>query len=350
LTRFLWNTIFGKDIDKEIVCTMKPFPTLTVRGQARRLRKLAINALASYDLDVAHFRLITNDVNGIFRIDTTDGRKFILRVTAPEGGHILDHVTAEMDWLAALARDTDLSVPRPLRTRDGSLVVTASADGVPEPRMCEIFSWVDGKNLVEDMSEVNLAKLGELSAKLHAHALTYHPPTELSLLRFDRVFPFSEAVVLFEEHFSNLFTPERRTIYQKGIDWAQESIDRLKASGEPMRILHGDLHQWNIRNARGVLSPIDFEDVMLGWPVQDIATTLYYFLRDDYLILRSAFQTGYTRHSPWPERYPGEINSFIAARGIGLANLVLNDPNISSRIDPAEFVERIEKRLRRLIA
>jgi hypothetical protein len=37
LTRFLWNTIFGKDIDKEIVCTMKPFPTLTVRGQARRL-------------------------------------------------------------------------------------------------------------------------------------------------------------------------------------------------------------------------------------------------------------------------------------------------------------------------
>jgi Ser/Thr protein kinase RdoA (MazF antagonist) len=321
---------------------MKPFQTLTVRGQARRLRQLAINALASYDLDVAHFHLITNDMNGIFRIDTTDGKRFILRVTAPEGGHILDHVTAEMDWLAALARDTDLSVPRPLPTRDGSLVVTASADGVPEPRLCEIFSWVDGKNLVEDMSEANIAKLGELSAQLHAHALAYHPPTELSLLRFDRVFPFTEPVVLFEERFSNLFPPERRSIYQKG-------IDLLKASGEPMRILHGDLHQWNVRNARGVLSPIDFEDVMLGWPVQDIATTLYYFLRDDYLILRSAFQAGYTRHSPWPERYPGEIDSFVAARGIGLVNLVLNDPNIASRLDPAEFVERIENRLRRLI-
>jgi Ser/Thr protein kinase RdoA (MazF antagonist) len=329
---------------------MKLFQSLTVGGQARRLRQLAINALASYDLDVARFRLITNDMNGIFRIDTTDGRKFILRVTAPEGGHILDHVTAEMDWLAALARDTDLSVPRPLPTRDGSLVVTTSADGVPEPRMCEIFFWVDGKNLVEDMSEVNLAKLGELSARLHAHALNYHPPTELSLLRFDRVFPFTEPVVLFEERFSNLFPPERRLIYQKGIDWAQESIDRLKASGEPMRILHGDLHQWNVRNAHGVLSPIDFEDVMLGWPLQDIATTSYYFFPlDDYPALRSAFQDGYTRHSPWPERHPGEIDSFIAARGIGLANLVLNDPNISSRIDPAEFVERIEKRLRRLI-
>jgi Ser/Thr protein kinase RdoA (MazF antagonist) len=318
-------------------------------GQARRLRQLAINALASYNLDVARFRLITNDMNGIFRIDTTDGKRFVLRVTTPEGGHILDHVTAEMDWLAALSRDTDLSVPHPLPTREDSLVVTASADGVAEPRLCEIFSWVDGKNLVEDMSEVNLAKLGELSARLHTHALTYHPPTELSLLRFDRVFPFSEAVVLFDERLSNLFPPERRLIYQKGIDWAQESIDRLKTSGEPMRILHGDLHQWNVRVARGVLSPIDFEDLMLGWPVQDIATTFYYFLRDDYLTLRSAFQAGYTRHSPWPERHPGEIDSFIAARGIGLANLVLNDPNIAARVDPAKFVERIDSRLRRLI-
>jgi Ser/Thr protein kinase RdoA (MazF antagonist) len=328
---------------------MKPFQSLTVGGQARRLRQLAIHALASYDLDVARFRLITNDVNGIFRIDTTDGRKFILRVTAPEGGHTLDHVTAEMDWLAALARDTDLSVPRPLPNRNGSLVVTAEADGVPEPRLCEIFSWVDGKNLADDMSEVNLAKLGELSAKLHAHALTYHPPKELSLLRFDRVFPFTEAVVLFEERFSNLFPPERRSIYQKSIDRAQESIDRLKASGEPMRILHGDLHQWNVRIARGVLSPIDFEDVMLGWPVQDIATTLYYFTRDENPERRSAFQAGYTRHSPWPERYPGEIDSFIAARGIGLANLVLTEPGVAAKVDPPKFVERIENRLRRLI-
>ncbi len=329
---------------------MKPYSELTLRGQARRLRQLAINALASYDLDVACFRLITNDMNGIFRIDTTDGRKFVLRVTAPEGGHTLDHVTAEMGWLAALRRDTALSVPLPLPTKNGVLVVDAEAYGVPEPRLCAVFSWVDGKDFVEDISESSMAKLGELSARLHAHALTYHPPTELSLLRFDRVFPFSEAFVLFEERFSNLFPPERRSIYQKGIDWAQESIDRLQASGEPMRILHGDLHPWNVRNARGVLSPIDFEDMMLGWPVQDIATTLYYFLRDDYLILRSAFQAGYTRHGPWPERHPGEIDSFIAARGIGLANLVLNESNIASRLDVAEFVERIEKRLRRLLA
>ena len=328
---------------------MKPYSALTVRGQARRLRQLALNALSHYDLDVARLRLVTNDMNGIFRIDTRDGQKYILRVTMPEGGHNHDHVAAEMDWLAALARDTDLSVPHPLPARDGSLVVEAGASGVPEARLCEVFSWVDGKDLSEDMSESNISKLGELMAGLHAHASTYHPPSDLSLLRFNRVFPFPEPVVLFDEQFSPLFPAARRVVFEKGIAWAQESINRLKASGEPMRIIHGDLHQWNVRNKRGVLSPIDFEDLMLGWPVQDIATTLYYFGSEDFARQRDAFQEGYTLHSRWPERHTGEIDSFIAARGIGLANFILNDPNPAWREQAEEFIERVENRLLGLV-
>ncbi len=151
--------------------------------------------------------------------------------------------------------------------------------------------------------------------------------------------------MLFENAYADLFPPERRAIYEQGIAWAQESITRLKASAEPMRILHSDLHQWNVRVSRGVLSPIDFEDLMLGWPVQDIATSLYYLLDESYAALRQAFQEGYTRITPWTERFPGEIDSFIAARGIGLANFVLNDPNPAWCIQARDFVERIEKRL-----
>jgi len=324
---------------------MKPYSSLTVRGQARRLRKLVLNALTHYELDVARLRLVTNDMNGIFRIDTRDRQKYILRVTMPEGGHTLDHVAAEMDWLAALAHDTNLSVPRPLPARNGSLVVEAGTSGVPEVRLCEVFSWVPGKDLDEDMSEVNISKLGELMAGLHAHALTYRPPSDLSLLRFDRVFPFPEPVVLFDKTYSPLFPATRRVVYERAIAWAQESIDRLKASGELMRIIHGDLHQWNVRTKRGVLSPIDFEDLMLGWPVQDIATTLYYFPAGSYSELCIAFQDGYTRHIPWPERHKSEIDSFIAARGIGLANFVLNDPNPAWREQAGEFIERVERRL-----
>ncbi|RPH59383.1 MAG: hypothetical protein EHM81_08325 [Chloroflexi bacterium] len=329
---------------------MKPFHTLTERGQARRLRALALDALQNYDLDVARLSLVTNDMNGIFRVDTRSGQKWILRVTLPEGGHNLDHIAAEMDWLSALARDTALSVPSPLPARDSSLVVEAGAPGVPEPRLCAIFSWVPGADLAGHISPANIAKLGELMAGLHDHALAYHPPAKLDLLRFDKVFPFPEPVILFEERFSAFFTPERYAIYRQAIDWAQSAIDRLKAGGEPMRILHGDLHQWNVRYARGILSPIDFEDLMLGWPVQDIATTLYYFFDlETFPACRAAFQEGYTRHSPWPERHPGEIDAFIAARGLGLANFILNDPNPTWKFQAAGFIEIIEKRLRKLM-
>jgi Ser/Thr protein kinase RdoA (MazF antagonist) len=328
---------------------MKPYASLTEHGQARCLRRLALNALQQYPLEVARLRLVSNDFNGIFRVDTLDGQKFILRVTLPEGGHTLDHVTAEMDWLAALARDTDLSLPRPLPARDGRLVVEAQAEGVPQPRLCEVFSWVPGKDLAEDMSTANIARLGELMAQLHLHARDYQPPKQPSLLRFDRPFPFPEPVVLFDEPHAALFPPARRAVFEKAIAWTQASIDRLQASGEPMRILHNDLHQWNVRVSRGMLSPIDFEDLMLGWPVQDIATTLYYFPKENFATLRAAFQEGYTRCCPWPERHPGEIDSFIAARGFGLANFILNDPNPTWKSKAGQFIESIEKQLHGLM-
>ncbi|MGD8245668.1 MAG: phosphotransferase, partial [Anaerolineae bacterium] len=267
----------------------------------------------------------------------------------PEGGHTVDHVLVEMDWLAALARETTLSVPRPLPARDGRLVVEAAAAGVPQPRLCAVFHWVPGQDLAHKMTEANAFRLGELMAELHLHARTYQPPAGLSVLRFDRVFPFPEPVVLFDEPYAALVTPERRAVFEEAIAWVQSSIDRLKACGEPMRILHGDLHQWNVRIYRTTLSPIDFEDLMLGWPVQDIATTLYEFPSADIAALRRAFQGGYTHRSGWPERTPGEIDSFVAARGLGLANFVLNDPNPDWRSVAGGFVEGVTQRLRGLL-
>lgn len=58
----------------------KSWRELTRRGQALRLRRLALKALEQYDLQVARLRLITNNF-GIFRIDTSTGAKHILRVT-----------------------------------------------------------------------------------------------------------------------------------------------------------------------------------------------------------------------------------------------------------------------------
>jgi len=64
---------------------MKPYSILMVRGQARRLRSMAWKAHQQYALDVASLRLVTNDFNGIFRVDIIDGRKLILRAALQAG-------------------------------------------------------------------------------------------------------------------------------------------------------------------------------------------------------------------------------------------------------------------------
>lgn len=329
---------------------MKPYHTLTVRGQARRLRWLALEALRSYDLDLHRIRLVTNDFNGIFRIDTPKKERYVLRVVLPQGGHTPDHLTAEMDWLRALAEETNLSLPRPLPTTKGELFIKASAAGIPEGRFCAVFSWVPGGDLANSLSINNLTRLGELSARLHLHARDYHPPANLDLLRFDRVIPFSDPFILFEQRFQNLVSVERRSLFQAAIDRVQPALDWLIGSGEPMRLIHGDLHQWNVRCWRGLLSPIDFEDLMWGWPVQDIAVTFFHlFDHPHYQEFRAAFTRGYQCLAPWPERYPGEIDSFISARVIGMANFVLQDPNPNWARQSGELLERFDLRLKQLL-
>lgn len=114
-----WNCVSKKNLTQEHLvelCEVSPRTIQRIESGEVDPRAYPLHclgeALASYNLDVARLRLIMNDVNGIFRIDAADGSRFILRVTAPEGGHGIDHVAAEMDWLAALARDTDLSGSR----------------------------------------------------------------------------------------------------------------------------------------------------------------------------------------------------------------------------------------------
>ncbi len=105
-----------------------------------------------------------------------------------------------------------------------------------------------------------------------------------------------------------------------------------------------------MRVARGVLSPIDFEDMLWGWPVQDIGIALYYYLgEDNYPDLRDAFQRGYQRIAVWPENEPGQIDAFIAARAVMLMNFLLGtiDPHWQEMVP--DYARRTEKRIRILM-
>jgi Ser/Thr protein kinase RdoA (MazF antagonist) len=156
--------------------------------------------------------------------------------------------------------------------------------------------------------------------------------------------------VLFATSPSPLLPPERLAVFRRAADGVEEAIARLKATG-PLRLLHGDFHVWNVLVHRGNLAAIDFEDLMWGWPIQDIGTALYYlFHRPDFAAVRDGFRRGYEQVSPWPEAAPGDLETFIAARALVLANDVLQmPPDTLADLDVPEFFARAERRLRAVL-
>lgn len=298
---------------------LAPYMSLTLRGRARRLRALARAALEEYDLDVRRMRLIMNSWNCVFRIDTPD-RPYVIRVSLPGYGHSPQRVRSEAAYLAALTSHTDLAAPRPIPSRDGRLAVAAGAPGVPEERMCVVYSWVPGSDLADSITPPNWHKHGALHARLHDFGARWQPPPGFDVHDFDRVFHMGDEVVIWD---AELFG--HRDVLREAWSASNELIDTVRARDQVL-ITHGDLHHMNVKLYRGTLIPIDFEDLMWATRGLDLAISLYYInRRDDYETLRDAFRQGYETVASWPEGAPAEIDALRFNRALLLLNLLAGD-------------------------
>ena len=315
----------------------KPFGELTELGQARRLRPLALTALAEYDLEVFGLRLITNGWNGVFRVDTPSG-PFVIRVTRPIPGADERSVASEVEFMSALAQGTDVAVPPVVRNRRGELVTIASAAGVPEPRECVVFGWIGGPDVADRRSAQTWGELGELMGTMHAFAEHWTPSPAFHVTDYDSCIPYGEPLVVFEPGRAELHGLE--SILREATAATNERIEALAREVPPI-VLHGDMHQWNVKIKHGVLSPFDFEDLLTGAPILDVMTSLYYvYGDDDYAELARAFKAGYGRRHPWPEREPGEMERLMFARSLDLLNAVLLDESLDLGGDMESFVRR----------
>lgn len=326
---------------------MQDYYRLTDEGRRRRLRRIAVSALADYDLDVVRMRGLTDATNGIFRLDTSDGRRYAMRIgIGPPIGHPPEEIASEIAFLRALADEPGVDVPHPVPCTDGRWFTSASAEDVPHERPVVVFSWLEGSLLADRVDDVGLEAFGAATAHLHLAASRFEPPAGFSAPRFDRVYPYDLPFIVFSDAGDDLLPPARRAVYEEGLAVVEAGL-RTLAGGEPMRVLHGDLHGWNVKTHHGRISVFDFEDILWGWPVQDLATALYYYWSSDRFDERwDETRRGYESVCPWPDR-GGEIEAFIIARTLLMANDVISQPEW---IDVApEIYERGERRIRDML-
>jgi len=302
---------------------MKPYDELTFRGAIRRLRALCLQALESYPIQVARVRYLTTESTTMFRVDAQDGEKYVFRIYSQMDSSLAENRT-EMFWLAALKRDTDLPVVRPVPRADGDYLSVLSVAGLPGERRCALYEWVPGVPLEKHLSRENFHRLGALMAGLHNHAEGLRVPEEIRPKRWDKVFYFpGESAVYNLPEYSHLFTPGQIRALDRACAGVNPFLAGLyRPSREPF-IIHGDLNLWNAHVHRGALYVLDFEDMVMGYPEQDIAICLYYLRHHaDYAGLAAALRAGYTSVREWPSLNEDDLRTLWIARMVNFANYV----------------------------
>jgi len=306
----------------------RPFADLTPIGKQRRVARLAAEALKAYDLRVSSLRAHAFATNLLYRVLSDTGERYVLRMAVP-GWRTLADLQAEAAWLDALQRDTDVGAPAVVRTRGGEAVLSLRGPGVPDAWHATLMTWVDGRLLAHHLDEANLARLGELFARLHLHGQAWTPPAGFSQRRFEAFLSRGEPDALFEGGAIDGLRDDDRRAFLRARAWvegAYASLDR----GD-LRVIHCDLWHENVKLDRGRLRPFDFEDTVWGYRLHDLAMGLLDLLEtvgpERYPGLLAACRTGYERWLAWPE---GDLGVLQIGRLLWKANWV-------ARFQPASF-------------
>jgi Ser/Thr protein kinase RdoA (MazF antagonist) len=310
------------------------------RAQVARIRRTAVRALAAYPIDEPRLTFIAHGENTTFRIDSADGR-FLLRVHRPNRhGPGVDSqvaVGSELTWLAAVQADTELSVPTPVRTRDGEW--TTVADGL----VCSVLGWQTGRMQDNNPRPVHFRRLGGVLARLHDHASTWTPPSGFVRMRWDWETFFGNTM-----EYGGISAADcwelLPTLVRVQFDEIARRMRIIMTESQPDGLIHADLHLENALFEGDALRIIDFDDCGFGYWLYDLAVPLWdNRYRDNYPVLRTALLDGYAAHRELPDLT--HLDAFIATRdvafGLWYAGMSQVNPSFATNLDKTmDYIHR----------
>ena len=293
---------------------------------------LARKALLRYGLDVDRAEVVhvAQSFNTVLRI-ATDECTYALRVGPAERIHPEGTEIIEARWMRALRAGGVVCPPAVFDNVDGAPVVVQTLDGVPAQRICMLFDWVEGTPLRNAMDVDTAQEMGKLAAQLVESAPPLENPQEPPLIA-DQVLYWQ-----LENRLPELVAS--RALLDEALHRAQLVLDDIWSRGpHPPHLIHGDLTPDNILVVDGRLVPIDFQDLVWGFDIQDLAISWTSLARfDDPDVLRDHFQSGYTAIRAWPDLDDATLAGLVAARRLHQLNLslTLRRPGLAQYINQA---------------
>ncbi|MGS0648296.1 phosphotransferase enzyme family protein [Komagataeibacter melomenusus] len=238
------------------------------------LYRLAHAALAQYPLRDARASLLSISENVVFRIDTPSGARHVLRLHRP-GYHTAAEIGSELAWLDAL-RETGLDVPQPQPGLDGGRIRTVhGADGVP--RHAVLFGWMEGNEPTTDIAPAAFARLGRVTARLHAHSRHWQRPpgftrkvwTPATMTGPDALWGRWQNAPGMTDTARDLIAGCLRTVAGQLADYGTGPAQ--------FGLIHADLRLANLLVSGTRTRLIDFDDCGISWFMHDLAAALSFY-------------------------------------------------------------------------
>jgi Ser/Thr protein kinase RdoA (MazF antagonist) len=320
---------------------LRPYASLGRRGELGRLRQIAGPVLRRFGVDDPRLTVLRHEHNTTFRVDAATGR-YVLRLNRT-GLHDVRTVTSEMSWLTALAEETDLGIPAPVAALDGSLVISESTAGVPEPRLGVLLRWQAGRLVDRRLTPAHMAAVGNLLGQLQQHALQWTPPGGFARPRVDVLTAAARRASV-----AGPADEQTRGIHPAPDDEARALalvaqllgeaggaviVDALRlirqsteAVGSPhgRGLIHADLHYENVLFREGRALAIDFDDCGWGIHLYDLAVPLSELEgRSNYKALRHGLLEGYARQRPLTPGYDDHLRALAILRRVQLIVWIL---------------------------
>jgi Ser/Thr protein kinase RdoA (MazF antagonist) len=289
-----------------------------------QLRRLARAALDEQGVTVGRLRWMGEHSNHLFRADTTTGDRLVVRVCLP-GGRSDAELDAELAWLAALAGDTDLTIPA---ARFSAHLATAD---LPAGGRCIAFAWVEGRHCEARPSRRLVADLGRVLATLHAHARRFRPPAGFTRPRLDIQRLTWAGTWDAAQLARRRIDPEVRRLLGEVADRVEAVLAELGTGPAVHGLVHADLHLGNVLDHRGEARPLDFDDAAWGHYAMDLAVTVDSVPET----LHSVLLGGYQAIRSLPDGYQEHAEALLAGRRLFLATFLLaNGLPAAAHLDP----------------
>ena len=288
--------------------------------------RTAEKALKTYSVKNKSIEFVSDNDNTVYKVYDNE-KYYCLRLhTAKERDAVFGEkavINSELEWLAAIARDTDITVPEPYKNINCEYVTMI--DGI----CCSLTKWIEGRPSGFDKPDGYIKALTasenmdgfddkedalnfiKVLGKLHKQSSEWIPPAGFKRPEFN----------LNDDNITNIFADLddlKDELYDKNnIETiklagrkAFEKIKTIEKNNMTWGLAHNDYAPANYIVHNHNICPIDFADCGYNYYLADLALALYFVAPSK----REFFFGLYSEYFPLPDNYVSLTETLLIIR------------------------------------